>query len=227
MRRAIAMIELIFAIVIMGIVLMSAPTLMATAARSVTVTLQQEGINEASARIAIMMTYPWDQNDINTTCSRPAPVLVVTNGDDQLDKPAGSIRRRGVPMTSNSRLFYDPCTGRQDISASVSLGQEGTQIDDLDDFTDTTLTLVENAAKDYVEKATVSIATQVTYGTDSANYDHASINFVPANQTGTTNIKNITVTLTSTSGVNELQKTIVMRAFSCNIGGYDYEKRTF
>jgi len=44
---------------------------------------------------------------------------------------------------------------------------------------------------------------------------------------GTTNIKLISVTLTSTSGVNELNKTIVLRAFGCNIGAAELEVRRF
>ncbi len=44
-RPAIAMIELIFAIVIIGIVLMSVPQLISTAAKSGYVTIQQEAIS--------------------------------------------------------------------------------------------------------------------------------------------------------------------------------------
>ena len=82
MRTAIAMIELIFAIVIMGIVLMSAPMLISTASSTTTVALQQEGINEASSRISMILTYPWDQNDINDSCI--SPVLHVSSGDSEL-----------------------------------------------------------------------------------------------------------------------------------------------
>ena len=65
LRPAIAMIELIFSIVIMGIVMMSAPMLISTASNSTSVVLQQEGINQAVSRITMMLSYPWDEANTN------------------------------------------------------------------------------------------------------------------------------------------------------------------
>ena len=106
----------------------------------------------------------------------------------------------------------------------------------MDDFGGTTLTQIQAASTDYVEKTTVSLATGLAYNTATPNvggiFDQETISFTPfttlASPTGkTTNIKSITVTVTSTTTTEELQKNIVMRGFSCNIGGYKLEERSF
>jgi len=78
-RPAIAMIELIFAIVIMGIVMMSAPMIISTAAKSGYVTIQQEAINEAASQINMIMGYHWDESSSDETFLDP--ILSVTHGD--------------------------------------------------------------------------------------------------------------------------------------------------
>jgi len=93
-RPAIAMIELIFSIVIMGLVLLSAPMLISTATKSTTVALQQEGINEVASRINMILTYEWDENDASSLCAAFPSILRVTNGDDELEAVAAT----GLPL---------------------------------------------------------------------------------------------------------------------------------
>lgn len=222
LRPAIAMIELILALVIMGITLMSAPMLLSVATQSSIVALQQEGINEAASRASMIMTYPWDEADINDSCI--PPVLHVTNGDNALNINTSTNRRIGVPLMSNSRTFV--CGGRNDFNAST-LGSElgDATPDDMDDFADTSLALENSGSggKDYLEQTTVSIATVVGYKSDgNVSYNSATVSYVPGAGIATTNIKGIDINLTSTSSIDELEKTIVMHAFSCNIGGREF-----
>jgi len=203
MHKAIAMIELIFALVIMGITIMAAPMLISTASSSVSVALQQEGINEAASRLGVILTHEWDDN--NLRCQ---------------DSP--SILHTQSPVAA----LYD-CNGVE--YNATAIGREGTTYDDIDDF-DGTSKLVEvtlgAGGKDYLEKDTVTISTAVTYGNDSATYSAGSISFIPSTATGgTTSIKQINTTLTSTHAATELQKQITLRAFSCNIGSYNYDSR--
>ncbi len=224
-RSAIAMIELIFAIVVMGIALMSAPSLIRTAKQGTTAVLQQEGINQAVSRIVMIFSYPWDENDTNVSCI--PPVLRVTHGDSELEPmPTDSSRRIGVPSLSNSRKFTS-CGSALYASSTLGMDPGDSQPDDIDDFTNTTLQQIQNAGGRYIEKSTVSIATTVSYGSDNADYTQQVIHFAPGSGQATSNIKNIQVTVTSTSGTQELQKTITMHAFSCNIGGIEYAKKSF
>ena len=226
-RPAIAMIELIFAIVIMGIVMMGAPMLVSTASKSVSVTLQQEGINEASSRASMLLTHAWDEQDTNDSCIPPV-LRVSAAGDSELNV-ATDNRRIGVPLASNSRTFK--CGIINEINASTTLGGDigDTFKDDLDDFTNTTLVIDASGAggKDYIEQTTVGIATGINYISDAANYSGTTIAYAPGGGGGTSNIKAITVTVTSTSGATELTKNIILRAFSCNIGGYEFASREF
>ena len=228
-RPAIAMIELIFSLVIMGIVLMSAPMLIHTAADSTSVALQQEGINEAASRINLILTYPWD-NAVNadSNCSTLPSILGVE------DNTSGLNNRPGVPSNSNA---HGSTCGSSGFLYATPIGQEIVGVvDDLDDFNqDSNLTVLDlgTGGTDYLEKNTVKMATKINYASDQlstgvyAASQNITFNFSPDEANQTTNIKAITVTLTSRSGVNELNKTIVMRAFSCNVGGFMYEQRTF
>jgi len=236
LRPAIAMIELIFAIMIMGIVMMSVPQLLTTATDSSYVAIQQEAISEAATQVNIIMGYEWDENntiDGHTT-------VLNTNGDPGLDgviAPPTPKRRAGTPIRSERHFIsYD---GSEFNATSVALlGPDGGDLDDIDDFNGTTHLLeVEVAAgnSDYLEKAAaISMANTVAYMVDNVNsgtYNDPtadnSLSFTPtfATKADTSNIKRIEVTLTSTSGVAELNKTITLKAFSCNIGSYNLEER--
>ena len=72
LRPAIAMIELIFALVIMAIVLMSAPMLISTATKSGYVAIQQEAINAAASQVNMIMGYHWDENSADELYSAHA-----------------------------------------------------------------------------------------------------------------------------------------------------------
>ena len=217
------MIELIFSIVIMGIVLLSAPMLISVASKSTSVALQQEGINEAASRTNMILTYDWDQNNIHVPCATD-PSILHTQGNGTLEA------RSGVPTNSNSHHF--DCLGRE--YNATTIGLEGDDIDDLDDFNNVGLIKILNSGtggKDYIENpdstgTQVQIATAVSYVSDTATYDNSfSFNISNAAAAGTTNIKYIDVTLTSKSTQAELQKEISMHAFSCNIGSYNYARR--
>ena len=224
-RPAIAMVELVFAITIMGIALLSVPNLLTVSMKSGFVALQQEAISEASAHISAVMTYAWDENDTNE--SFLPPILEVSNGDDELNDNGNNIRN-GTPIESYRKFIT---AGGIKLKASSVLGKEKDEDepDDIDDFNGeiTKLTVIENSNKDYVDK-NIKMTTTVSYADDSADYNSSNILFSPfQSKAGTTNIKDISITLTSDSGVSELAKTIKLRAFTCNIGSYQLEKKRF
>lgn len=236
LRPAIAMIELIFAITVMGIVLMSVPQIIQTATSSGYVAIQQESINEAATRVSIIQGYAWDEN--NTDPLYVPPILHVTNGNGDLNETGTTGRRAGTPPQSNRTFVRND---NQEFNASTIGTDLGDAVpDDMDDFDGLTgLISIESATADYIEKATVRITTQVNYGSDTptgGTYRDPGgdneIDFSPILTTAafapTTNIKFITVTLESNSTSAELNQTkIKLHAFSSNIGGYDIEERTY
>lgn len=235
LRPAIAMIELIFAIVIMGIILMSAPMLISTAAKSGYVAIQQEAINEASSRVNMIMGYHWDENSADETMLDPILQTASPVGDlaeSTYIDGNGTGRRIGTPLESY-RSFLRPDGSRLTATAAGALGSDGID-NDMDDFIGIIgLNLAgTGTGTNYVE-TNVNIETEVFYIADTANYNPAGntinfdANFAQESAT-TTNIKRITTTLTSdAASPDELDKTIILHAFSCNIGGYKLEERDF
>ncbi|WP_289412568.1 type II secretion system protein [Sulfurovum zhangzhouensis] len=242
MRKAIAMIELIFAIVILGIVLMSAPMLISTATQSSYVSLQQEGIASASAEIGMILTHQWDEGDTDNT--RTASVLV-TNGNADLNQEInGTIptgRRAGTP-SSSSRRFTDSLGGAIDATSPANLGSEGGDMDDIDDF----ITAATAALQDVESTSTltgdildkdITVAVNVRYLNDnpggssyagSSNTLTYNLPFANGNAAlGSSNIKQVQVRIENASTEEALQKDIVLNAFSCNIGTYQLNQVVF
>lgn len=243
LRKGTAMIELIFALVVMGLVLMSAPMLISTATKSSFITIQQEAINEASTHANIVMGYHWDEGSADE--SFLDPILDVNAGNTDLNFYKQNGWRIGTPKESSRSIIREDGTKNIPATAPVNLGLDIAEAkgseDDVDDFIGNYgLTLVGNATtNDYVEKAgDITITTNVTYINDSPNAgtgdykttgaDHKiEFNDFTPIAIGSTNIKYITVTLNDNSGVEELNKTVILHAFVCNIGGYKLFKKAF
>ena len=229
MRPAIAMIELIFAIVVMGLTLMTAPLILEQAKKSSFVSMQQESIAAAASHISIILSRAWDQSDTNASLN--APILTVTNGDSNLEQNTTTGKREGTPINSN-RTFLTPYGGL--ILAASSIGLDGDGLyNDIDDYADQTFILKSvssaNHQGDYID-TTLRIQTTVDYNIDSptGSSTYATGNSISfdnpfTTKTATTNIKQVVVNLTNT--IDELNKTITLKAFSCNIGTYKPLKR--
>ena len=231
-RRAIAMIELIFAIVVMGFAMMSIPNLLALSANSGYTSLQQEAIATISSDISLVFSREWDESNNIKSISE---VILQTNGDDNLNaRDGGVVRGYGqipIPSTDNSQLGPDLDENHKPDS------------DDIDDANNHQVELTKNdigtdkASRGNIDQAIV-ITTRVQYIADSENvgeWDNSqqitynyplgdtATNLVV--KTFTTNIKNIRSNLTSNTTVKELQKNISISAFSCNIGGYKIDRK--
>ena len=222
-RAAIAMIELIFSIVIIGIVLLSVPMLVGQTTKSNIVGFQQESISLAASEISKIMSYAWDESNTDTFSTM---ILATANGDSEL-APANSFAN--TPGAVNTRIRrFDTINNPIASAIGPDAGEANiTQYDDIDDF-DTATTSMEviaasNAANDgeFIDQSITSTI-RVGYGTDVAAYAGTGplsldpFNGAPA---GVTNIKIISLTLTSGNTADELKdKNITLRALSCNIG---------
>ena len=214
------MIELIIAIVVMGIVLLSVPNLMSIATKSGFVSLQQEAIATASSQISLLLTKQWDENNVvNGTTIDKTVILKVTHGSDALDTRAGA-RDRSFNFGSGGQAFATP------------IGSESNDFDDIDDYTGTSLTLRNfsdtNVTEGDIIDVNITIATVVDYIDDNTsgasnynNSDTIQYNFNTASATPTTNIKSVSVTLTTDNPAVELSKVIKLNAFTANIGSYE------
>ena len=211
LRTAIAMIELIFAIVVMGIVLMSAPTLIGVATKSGksgSLASFQESITETSSLVKLITTRYWDQNDTNNSSPLLHTALPVVGNPFP-----GRVSRKMVDGSGNSLLMSNIGSDTNEINNN-----------DMDDFNgfSTTITLTTGAPTtlqgitDYID-FDVNLTAQVQYGKSN----------IPGNEPFSAgglgglsthrNTKLITVTLTSPHFPD---KNISLSTFSCNIGSY-------
>jgi len=235
-RKGIAMIELIFALVVMGIVLMSAPMMISTAAKSAYVSLQQESIAVAAAEIGMILTYHWDEGDTNETKSTPI-LTTISIADLNASVPTG--RRAGTPKLSG-RTFFTSLGGIEFASTNLN-NAEGGEMDDVDDFNGVVSILTDyeaaiTAEGDYVDK-NISILPSVSYiydrpsngatylGSNTALWLNDPFN-TPATE-ATSNIKMINIRLTTLNANDEVAKNISLNAFTCNIGEYTLNERSF
>ena len=182
----------------------------------------------------MIMGYHWDERSADELFLDP--ILRVSNGSSDLDAAdANASRRIGTPNESYRSFVRSDGTDDLNASPASSFGTPDSaeaREDDMDDFQgSSSLTLIEPSTSDYVEgSTTININTTVSYNADATaggNYNQSTITFNPFTASGgTTNIKQISVTLES-SGPEELNKTIILHGFSCNIGGYKLEERDF
>ena len=212
LRSAMSMIELVFAIVIMGIAVMTLPLVLTQVQNNNAFAMQQEAILAAKAKMGDLLTYEWDENSYVLGDSH-SYVLDVTNGDAELNATAGTPRRVGHIDTDYRRKFFSVPR-----LASV-IGADGGDLDDVDDFNGTAtiiaLTVVTEGAGtlDYVFN-NLTLTTTVAYAADSADYSVTPLAFTlnPDDNQTMTNIKTIEV------AVSGAPSTVRLHAFTCNIG---------
>ncbi len=236
MRRAIAMIELIFAISVMGIVLMSVPMLITTATRSAQTAFKQESIAITASHANALMSYAWDEQNTQSQLPQQQNWILATQSTvtELINRPAavgnpGAKRRPGTAQASPASSFGP---GKdQELDGQT---EENASKDDVDDFDGTTVSLdsLETAVTqkgDYID-TNLTLSTSVIYGGDSANYPAcATSNGCAFSQpfttaaTGTSNIKQVTVNFTSSDTDTKIQ----MRFFMCNIGTADIDSGVF
>lgn len=209
-RKAIAMLELIFAIVVIGITLLSVPLMVNQASQSTYTTLQQEAIAAAASDMSLILSREWDEANTNDTLDS---TILTTASSNYNQAARTNLRSRtyfsatgGTMSASDYTTFQSPDTG--------DIGH-----DDIDDVPTSTAGHVEDGTQDLVD--TISVATVVSYLNDGTTSP------VGTSAAGTSNIKGITITLTSGGTTTELQKTIKLNAFSSNIGSYKLERKVF
>lgn len=207
-RVAIAMIELIFAIVVMGIAMLGIPMVTSQTLKGTESMLMQESISEAAANVGMIMVLPWDGTYVNGTTPTPSNVVLQT-ASTKFDNRQGLVAYNGrkAPIgvlatnsaTSNLNNISD-YNGKEIKVAVATTGQE-TEVYE-GDYADKTVTMTSNVAF-APDTVTLGATTTFDFNPDSTNV-------------GSTSIKSISTTLKGTE--EGFEKGIVLNAFSCNIG---------
>lgn len=201
-----SMIELVFAIVIMGIAVMSLPLILTQVQNNNAFAMQQEAILAAKAKIGEISTYEWDDKSFDTNGSF---VLDVTGGSVDLNRTNGQLRK-GHVNAEGRRKFFPNTTNATAVTTSSA--------NDIDRFSGIPKSIVASAevagkGLDYVFPLTLTPT--ITYANDTATYSNSPLNnftFNPDDTHTITNIKTISVL------VSGADRNITLRTFLCNIG---------
>ena len=247
MRRAIALIELIFAIVIIAITLTAMPNLITRTNKASNEAITQEAISNGASYLSMIMSTFWDEESVEP--QRGNPILQTTKyapglEEENITLPNGInvlTGKRVGSAKSTSRKFVDNSGLRYSATLPGNFGKETNESepDDIDDFNNRGVTLVkveETQAKigDYKDTK-INLTTMVNYIKDNptSNPPGFNLNTITFNNPfdttkieniNSTNIKSITLTLTSN---NDANKKIILKAFSCNIGRSKLKERQF
>jgi len=216
-KKGFTFIELVVAIVVIGIALMSVPLMLSQASKSNEFSINQEAILAGATKIGDILTYPW-----NETNSSTIQYIFDVKGDSDLNRSKNDNNRRiGNFKAKYRRKFYNQIT-----EANATLGHDkGNEYDDIDDFNGVSEIINGSGTGDYLMD--LNLSTKVFYISDDANYSSSpTLNFDLniSSVTHTTNLKMIEVKVYNNTN-HELITTL--RAFSANIGSYELLYRTF
>lgn len=208
-RYAFSMIELIFAIVIIGVSVISLPMMTQATSKAIEENLVQEAVFAASTELNQVVSYYWDENSIqgNDSLSK-----VINTGDcnDISKLMPGHVNQ---PL---HRRCLDDTTENPSPSLGFDSGESPSDKNDIDDNI-----IVSNEAIFIATSGNVASAEgyKESY-TKTVEVDYANFGTEVA---ADKNIKKITVTIKG-----EDNKTITrLSTYSANIGEVDYYKRSY
>jgi type II secretory pathway pseudopilin PulG len=224
MKKAMSMIELVFAIVIMGIVVMSLPLVLSQTQNSNSFALRQEVILSIKTKLSYILSYQWDQYTYDSTADIERVLTIPASADTATDFNTSTIRRKGHVLADGRRRLWDDLN----VSTTKATFTTDTANDDIDDFNGKSETKTITALDDFIFN--VELNSTVSYIKDTlSNGTYATSNaitfiFNPDNNTtNSTNIKMIKVSATA----NGIENPISMYAFSSNIGQSKVTKKTW
>ena len=223
MRRGFSLIEVVFAIIIIAISLMSVPMLLKSSSKSNEFSMMQEAILATSTKMGNILSYPWDINSYDSTNKILRTLDVSASGDSELSRVLGvndNNLRIGHIFADKRRRFYDyNINPSHQVNPTTSVNHANKQ--SINDFHGETVTIGGSGSFDYKD-AGMSMTSNVYYINDSANYSAQNIvkainpstaNPITSN-VNSTNIKMVQVT----TNMPSLGQNIVLRTYLSNIG---------
>ncbi|MBE0492107.1 MAG: hypothetical protein IBX44_07630 [Sulfurospirillum sp.] len=227
-RTGSSLIELIIAIVVMGIAIMSLPLVLSQSQNSNALALQQEAILATKTKLGYLLSYDWDANsyDANASLARVLDTTGLGGADNAFDvNVTTDIRRAGHVNADKRRRLWDVGhSKRAPLNESAGLN-------DIDDFhgVDENMSIT---SEDMDFMFNITLRPSVAYLQDSlsgGNYNDANISFNfdatnDQNLSNQSNIKMITVSTIDTASGGDYVN-ITLRAFASNIGQNKLAKR--
>ncbi len=211
------MIELIFAIVIIGITVISLPMMTQINERGVSENVKQEAIFIASAKLMQVLSFAWDKNAVDANNTFDSARVVHINGtslryrraDINGNEDNSSIFRVGHVRQDLHRRFFNYNDNNYTHNAPTPLAVG------VEDQADGVIT--KDGRLGY--KSNHQTTVRVISVNDTANV----LSITPA---GATNLKMVEVSVQDDSS-GAFKDVVVLRSFVANIGEVDYFSRLY
>jgi len=209
-KSAFSLLEVVFAIIIMGITMVTLPVMMSSNDKGIDTTLIQEAIFGASAELNQVLSYRWDENSINETVDPKALGLsgVVQTSysdcDTNTSSPTYGLRPGHITQPKHRKCLLN-------FPTTSTLGSDAGDLDDIDDVSTSAKSLFINYSAD------VDGYKQDFQSSVSVSYD------TMGGLVGTHDAKKVTVTVTDAAG-NIVTK---LTSYTLNIGEIDMDDRIF
>ncbi len=208
-KSAFTLIELIFAIVIIAISVMSLPMMTQATSKGIEANIVQEVIFATGAILNESTTYYWDTSSMEDTNSSGGYSRVINTTVGGIDECLGG----GAPYRRvghiNRQCLDDNTTIQDSIGDSDSIEQAET------DYSNDLILRGNAAAATYKDSYSAT-------ATVNSCKDGGCVQFGQENNN--TNLKEIEIQVTPTGSANVL---VILRAYVANIGEVEPEKRVF
>ena len=257
MKKGVSLIELVFAIVIIGIAAMSFPLILTQTSNNIRIALQQEAILNAKAHASIILSHPWDENTVDPSTGRLMVLDTTgTKANNAFNDVGTDLPRRAghIDDFSGRRAFRTQIAKVLQPTGGISI--EGEPIGDLIDKIVPVVPTVPNSGewgaaativRDDVDDfngfasnlvVTPDVLDFILNFTLSSNVMYVTDSPIGAAAYGNTNINFnfATADAGGTTNIKMIQVTaasvadninVVLRAYSSNIGDYELLERVW
>lgn len=221
-----SLIELVFAIVIIGIAAMSFPLILTQTSNNIKMALQQEAILNAKSYLGIILSYPWDDNAVSAQNIAGGRVMVLsTDAATSADSEFNTVAVNGISQRvghiqgqgASRRAMLTSINGALNATAAAS---------NINGFDNNIQNLaVTPTDLDYI--LNFSLTPTISFVSDATDYSATTIAFsfsINGNAAAVTNIKMVEMQA-SNPPANDIN--IVLRAYSSNIGEFVLASRTY
>jgi len=211
-RKAFTMIELIFAIVVISVVVLTIPMMIQVNNKALEGSSSQEAIFLVSSVLSGITTRLWDENssqNIGGTYTL-SKMLDVAGGDARYNRidANSTIRIGGIQQDMHRQFFSSPAGPRATDNTTISFDEAA-------------------LGKAFGLKNSYNLTISRVYISDTPDTLGANtFEFSTDSVVGPTNIKMLDLTVSAIIDGN-LTEITRLRAYTCNIGEIDFAKRRF
>jgi type II secretory pathway pseudopilin PulG len=208
-KSSFSLIELIVAIIVVGISITAIPMLLNVSSNSQKINLEEKSFFNAFSLLTLIQTQEWDEN--NTKDDNYYKVLTSINGDSQL-----KCIRKGVEELDNKSGATCAADYNKTSAIGIDTGEDENNVSTFDDIDDFNLySTVTNET---------NITAHVFYINDNIDYSQKNLFFTENNNlTNDSNLKMVELNITNKDTHHEIA---ILKYFTSNIGMVKIESRS-